>query len=274
MWFSSLQVQLTSTHTQRGCSSSPFALARPPQRHGRVRENAVDDLIKHELVPGLGEVDAVPVHAPGRVLARLPHQHRRAVHLGPRAAPDVPVEVILPAAVPAARPQRRVPETCKFQTSLTPKFPFDLTRSWLVFAGHGGDLTELLGLADELVLGGVDVDVGEGGVGECRPEAGHGLVQPRVEELGAPVQGHGAAGAVLLLGEVRAEHHGVRQAAERRRVVHPEVPPSKPVHALHAPGKTELLIINRQFGFALFRVLGVSCCTWMPSANLSMTSGT
>ena len=95
-------------------------------------------------------------------------------------------------------------------------------------------LTELLGLADELVLGGVDVDVGERGVRVRLPEARHGLLEPEVEELRDLVVRDGAAGAVRWSGEVRAVQQRVGQAAERPCVVDPEIPSSTRVHALRS----------------------------------------
>lgn len=86
-------------------------MARLPQCHGRVRERAGDDLVENELVGGLGEVHAVPAHPLGGVLARVPHHHRRPVHLLLPAAADAQVQVVPAAAVPAAG-QQRVVEAC------------------------------------------------------------------------------------------------------------------------------------------------------------------
>lgn len=93
-------------------------------------------------------------------------------------------------------------------------------------------LTELLGLADQPVLGSVDVDIGERGVRVRLPEARHGLLEPLVEELRDLVVGDGATGAVSWSGEVGAVKQSVGQAAERPCVVYPEVPSSTRVHAL------------------------------------------
>lgn len=90
----------------------------------------------------------------------------------------------------------------------------------------------LLGLADQPVLGGVYVDVGERGVRVLFPETRHGLLQPEVEELRDLVVLDRAAGSVHGSGEVGAVHQRVRQAAERPRVVDPEVPSSVRQHTL------------------------------------------
>jgi hypothetical protein len=88
-----LQQQLQRGHggERHGAGSLPSAMARLPERHGRVRERASDDLVEHELVGSLGEVHAVPAHPLGGVLARLPHHHRRPVHLLLPAAADAQV---------------------------------------------------------------------------------------------------------------------------------------------------------------------------------------
>lgn len=92
--------------------------------------------------------------------------------------------------------------------------------------------TVLLGLAYQPILGGVDVDVGERGVRVHLPQTRHGLLQPEVEELRHLVVLDRAAGSVHGSGEVGAVHQGVRQAAERSRVVDPEVPSSVPQYTL------------------------------------------
>jgi hypothetical protein len=93
-------------------------------------------------------------------------------------------------------------------------------------------ITELLGLADQFVLGGVDVDVGERGVRVHLPETRHGLLQPEVEELRHLVVVYRAAGSIFDNGEVGAVYQRVRQAAERPRVVDPEVLSSVQVYTL------------------------------------------
>lgn len=140
-------------------------------------------------------------------------------------------------------------------------------------------LTELLDLADELVLGGVDVDVGERGVRVRLPEARHGLLEPEVEELRDLVVGDGAAVAVRWSGEVGAVQQRVGQAAERPCVVDPEVPSSTRVDTLQIC--TDIYSDNEQtihvtvcatsFKEQLDALLSKS--TWIIDVSLSIRSG-
>lgn len=87
-------------------------------------------------------------------------------------------------------------------------------------------------MADQLVLGGVDINIGEHGVRIGFPEASHGFFQPLVENLRGLVVGDRAADAVLGLGDVGTVNQRVRQAADGPCAVDPEVPSSEPVHTL------------------------------------------
>lgn len=138
-------------------------------------------------------------------------------------------------------------------------------------------LTELLGLTDELVLGGVDVDVGERGIRVRLPEARHGLLEPEVEELRDLVVGDGASGAVHWSGEVRAVQQRVGQAAEWTCVVDPEVPSSTRVHALQScicsanEQAIHVMVCATSFKEQLDAVLSKS--TWIKDVSLSIRSG-
>jgi hypothetical protein len=101
-------------------------------------------------------------------------------------------------------------------------------------------ITELLSLPDQLVLGGVDVDVGERGFRVHLPETRHGLLQPEVEELRHLVVVYRAAGSIFDNGEVGAVHQRVRQAAERPRVVDPEVLSSVQVYTLQSTNEQSI----------------------------------
>lgn len=93
--------------------------------------------------------------------------------------------------------------------------------------------TVLSGVGDEVVLDGVDVDVGEDGEGEVYPELRHRLLELLVEELRHAVERRAAAVAVDVGGPQREAIKYVGEATERPGVVYPKVPAPLSVDALH-----------------------------------------
>lgn len=91
----------------------------------------------------------------------------------------------------------------------------------------------LPGVGDEVVLDGVDVDVGEDGEGEVSPELRHRLLELLIEELRHAVERRAAAVAVDVGGLQRDAFKYVREAPKRPGVVDPKVSASLSVDALH-----------------------------------------
>lgn len=147
----------------------------------------------------------IPVDPSRWIATRFCHHYLCPIHSHPPSTPNMHIVVVLPP----------MPTTCL---------------QWM-------HKTMFIGVADEIVHDGVDIDVCECGVWEILPELDHSVPQHAVVVLGNVVEWGSATDTIHLRRSHRQSVHHVWQTADGASVVYPEVSPAFIVYALDHSGE-------------------------------------